>query len=268
MNYQNSYIVSCQFLGFRFHGWQKQPDVKTIHFIIDKTLKFVLKKSRFKTIGVGRTDAKVSSLNYYFQLFVDKPIDKNIFINSFNLNSPSDLRVSSIKIIKDVKFNLIQHPKVKEYHYYFSNNGKNHPYAAPFMTGFNNLDIDLMKKGAKLFEGKHYFHKYCSNPTEKTIFKREIEFSKIKVNSYLSADFFPKISYAFIVRGKGFLRYQIRLMMAVLIELGKYNISLNDIVNSLVEDNDREPFYVIVPGSGLHLFSVEYLEADNLFEIF
>ena len=28
------YLVHIQFLGFRFHGWAKQPEVKTVHHMI------------------------------------------------------------------------------------------------------------------------------------------------------------------------------------------------------------------------------------------
>ena len=34
------YLVKFQFLGYRFHGWQKQPKTKTLHLMIDRTLKY------------------------------------------------------------------------------------------------------------------------------------------------------------------------------------------------------------------------------------
>ena len=69
MKYSFSYLVEIQFLGFRFSGWQKQVDVKTMHDIVDKSLHFVFKREDYKTIGVGRTDAKVSASTYYINLF-------------------------------------------------------------------------------------------------------------------------------------------------------------------------------------------------------
>jgi len=258
MSYLHSYLVEVQFLGFRFHGWQKQPKVKTVHFVIDKTLKFVCKDIRFKTIGAGRTDAKVSSTNYAFQLFIDEELNEEDFLRSFNKNSPSDVRAQSIRVLKDAKFNIIHHPKEKEYHYYFSNEGKNHPYASPFMVGFENLDLDLMKKGATLFEGHHYFHKYCSKPSEKTTFYREITYCKIEVNNLLKANFFPTNSFVLKVKGQGFLRYQIRLIMGMLLLLGKGEVTLEEIKESLLENNDKLPVSLIAPASGLHLFDVRF----------
>lgn len=259
MSYKYTYLVRIQYLGFRLHGWQKQPNIKTVHFILDKTLKFVFKGVRFKTIGVGRTDAKVSSTNYPFQLFIDEPVDYDRFLKSFNKNSPADINTLSIEEILDDSFNIIQQPKQKEYHYYFSNQGKNHPYAAPFLIGFKGLDVRLMKEGAKLFEGTHHFGAYCTKPSKDTVFVRTIDSCIIKENIFLTANFFPKESFVLIVKGKGFLRYQIRLMMGALIELGKHHISLKDIKDSLIENEKGiKPLATIAPGSGLHLFDVEF----------
>ena len=121
-----------------------------------------------------------------------------------------------------------------------------------------NLDIELMRKGAALFQGQHYFHKYCTKPSEKTIFKRTIASCELVENHLLKANFFPKHSYILIVEGKGFLRYQIRLMMAALFELGKGACSLSDIENSLKEDNDRHYLRNIAPASGLQLYDIDF----------
>ncbi|MDX1470844.1 MAG: tRNA pseudouridine(38-40) synthase TruA, partial [Flavobacteriaceae bacterium] len=55
------YLIKLQYLGYRFHGWQKQPKLKTVHLMIDKTLKYIFEEKVFKTLGAGRTDAMVSA---------------------------------------------------------------------------------------------------------------------------------------------------------------------------------------------------------------
>jgi len=256
MNYKYSYIVKFQYLGFRLHGWQKQPNLKTVHAVLDKTLKFVCNGIRFKTIGVGRTDAKVSATDYVFQLFIDEIIQDD-FIELFNLNSPADVRVLSIDEMNDNSFNLIQNPKIKEYRYYFSSGQKNHPYCAPFLFGYlEQLDIELMKKGAKLFEGTHNFKNYCTKPSEKTKVVRKVDFCAIQYNNDISASFFPEESFVLVVRGEGFLRNQIRLMMGALAELGKGNYTLDFIKESLYPESEKTFMKTIAPASGLHLASV------------
>jgi tRNA pseudouridine38-40 synthase len=59
------------------------------------------------------------------------------------------------------------------------------------------------------------------------------------------------------VKGKGFLRYQIRLIMATLFEVGKGNLDLAFIVASLKEDNDRKFLRNIAPSSGLQLYDIK-----------
>ena len=258
MKYPFSYLVKLQFLGFRFHGWQKQVEVKTIHDIVDKTLHFVFQKEEYKTIGVGRTDAKVSSNTYYINLLTRFEFQKETFLKDFNSNAPADLKAISFRELPE-DFNLISAEKVKEYHYYFSFGEKNHPFAAPFMSGLQeDLNIDLMKLGAKLFEGEHYFHKYCTKPSAQTIFKRRIDSCEIVENDLMTASFFPETSYVLKVKGKGFLRYQIRLMMAALFEVGKEQLPLQYIEASLKEDNDRQSLRNVAPGSGLQLFDVDF----------
>lgn len=258
MKYVKSYLISLEFLGFRFSGWQKQTNAKTLHDMVDKSLSFVIQTADYKTIGVGRTDAKVSATGYVFQLFVTEALSEKEFLPALNDNFPPDFRAKSFVEVA-LTFTIINAPKVKEYHYYFSFGTENHPFAAPFMVNLAiNLDITQMQKGAKLFEGTHYFHKYCTKPSEKTIFKRTIECCEIVENTLLTASFFPKQSYVLRVKGKGFLRYQIRLMMAALVELGKGNLSLSALENSLKEGNDRQYLRTIAPGSGLQLYKVDF----------
>ena len=259
MKYTSSYLVYIQFLGFRFHGWQKQQNAKTVHEMIDKTLPFVFNHQDFKTLGIGRTDSKVSAYKYIFQLFLNEKLEESSFLEKINSNFPSDIKALSVKKTR-TSFNIIQEPKIKEYRYYFSFGEKNHPFAAPFMVGFDEmLDVNLMCEGAKLFEGEHYFHKYCTKPSEHTTFKRRIDFCKIVENTTYTANFFPKKNYVLKVKGAGFLRYQIRLMMGALLQLGRGEVTLENIKTSLLEDNDRRPLKIIAPSSGLQLYDIEFI---------
>ncbi len=249
---QYFYLVHIQYLGFRFHGWAKQPDVKTIHQFIDKTLPFVLGHRDFKTLGSSRTDAMVSANQAVFELFLKKPLEKDLFFHELNRNLPTDIRAMKVEET-DRNFNIIQSPKTKEYIYLFACGEKCHPFTAPILSSFmEKLDIDTMKKGANLFEGQHNFTKYCTKPSTKTVFEREITLSKIEENTLFQANFFPEKSYAYHVHGKGFMRNQIRLMMGQLLRLGRGEINLDDIRTSLSEPDDM-PLDYIAPPSGLIL---------------
>ncbi|WP_317169666.1 tRNA pseudouridine synthase A [Saonia flava] len=246
-------------MGFRYSGWQKQPGQKTIESMLVKTLKFVLPNTKFKVLGAGRTDSKVSALDAKFELFIEEKTinDFKKFLDEFNKNLPPDIKALDI-IEVDARFNIIQSSKSKEYVYLFAHGQKNHPFCAPFLANIiEELDIELMKKGAKLFIGNHNFRAYTARPQENTTFDRIVTNCEITENTLLKANFFPEKSYALYVEGEGFIRYQVRMIMGALILLGKGELTLEAIKESLQEGYNDQISYV-APGSGLLLNKLEF----------
>ncbi|MEP1779781.1 tRNA pseudouridine(38-40) synthase TruA [Reichenbachiella sp.] len=257
MQKNHFYLIEVQYLGFRYHGWQRQPGVKTVQEMIERTLKYILKEKPFKILGASRTDAMVSATQAAFELFLQEPEDLDQLMNAFNENLPADIRATAIEEV-DAQFNVIQHAKEKEYLYLFSYGEKNHPFAAPYITYIQSkLDIDLMKEGAGLFSGQHNFKEYCYKPNEGTQFDREILLSEIVENNIWTANFFPDQSYVYRVKGMGFMRNQIRLMIGRLFRLGRHEITLDDIRESLDKPSES-PEYFIAPASGLMLHQMKF----------
>lgn len=252
------YVITIQYLGYRFHGWQKQPKLKTLHLMIDRTLKYILEDKPFKSLTAGRTDAMVSANETAFELFLFHKIeDETAFLKWFNYNLPQDIRALDIKEV-DAQFNIIQHAKIKEYVYLFAHGQKCHPFCASILTTIlDPLDIALMKKGASLFVGTHNFKGYCYKATNQGLYEREIISCVLEDNTLYTANFFPKETYAFRVKGQGFGRNQIRLMMGALIQLGKGELQLTDIEESLKPESTRVINY-IAPASGLILNNLEF----------
>ncbi|MCG8615265.1 MAG: tRNA pseudouridine(38-40) synthase TruA, partial [Desulfobacterales bacterium] len=248
----NYYLVHIQYLGFRFHGWQRQPGVKTVESMVVKTLAFILGHEDFKILGAGRTDAMVSAGDAAFELFMKQEIDPEALLADLNHNLPPDIRALSVNAVGPA-FNIIQAPKTKTYQYLFSFGEKPHPFCAPFMANFReDLDISLMTEGAERFTGAHDFVRYCTRPGEQTTTRRDIRESRIEPNTRITASFFPSRTWVYRVTAKGFMRHQVRLMMGQLIALGQGRISLADLEASL-SGKIREPLDTIAPASGLML---------------
>ena len=256
------YLVRLSYLGFRFNGWQKQPGFKTVESMLTKTLQFILGPQEFKILGAGRTDARVSSLAGAFELFLmDNPLeDIAAFQSLFNQNLPADIKILEVAQVNE-KFNIIHSVKEKTYCYLFSFGEKNHPFCASIMANYpEELDIELMKKGALLFQGTHDFKNFTvKNDKKNSQTLRTIDCCEIKKNVDFSASFFPKTSYVLEVRGKGFLRYQIRLIMGALVHLGSGKISILDLEKLLNNELDGFIPYV-ASGSGLHLKDILFTE--------
>jgi len=251
------YLLKIQYLGFRYHGWQKQPDVLTVERMMERTFSYVLDRKNFKLLAAGRTDAKVSANVAYVELFLnDEPLPENGFLEVLNANLPQDIRCMDIKQV-DKKFNVMDAPIGKEYIYMFSYGKKNHPFAAPYIINIaGNIDIALMQSAAKLFEGTHDFRNYAYKPNPETKTIGTITLAEIVTNDLYTASFFPDESFIFRVSGKGFKRHQIRLMMGSLFDLGQGNTDLNFFKSTLQEGNYLK-LTRIAQASGLILQDVQ-----------
>ena len=258
MKSNHYYLLHIQYLGFRFHGWAKQPQVKTVHHMVDRTLHYVFDHDNYKTLGGSRTDAMVSADHFVLELFLNDPIvDEQAFLKLFNFNLPSDIRALAIEET-NADFNIIQNPKSKTYLYLFAFGEKAHPFSAPFITTLQEpLDVALMEKGAKIFEGAHEYRAYCKKPSDRTNTQRTIDLCEIVPNTFYTASFFPSSSFALKVSGKGFMRNQIRIMMGQLIRLGRGEILLNELESSLLPSFSEHLSY-IAPASGLMLSKVSF----------
>jgi tRNA pseudouridine38-40 synthase len=241
-------------LGFRYSGWQQQPGQRTIEGMLYKTLQFIMPERKCKVLGAGRTDAKVSALQMAFELFVeDLPLESlERFKTLMNRNLPPDIKLLQVVPITK-NFNVIQDSTLKEYVYLFSYGEKNHPFCAPMLANIlDDLDIDAMASAAEHFEGTHDFSCYTARLKKNTQVVRTIDRCVLVENTLLSASFFPEKSFALYVAGKGFMRYQIRMIMGALIQLGRNEMTLEEIKYSLVSGTTVVLPYV-APGSGLIL---------------
>ncbi|MGM0479191.1 MAG: tRNA pseudouridine synthase A [Bacteroidota bacterium] len=254
------YILEIQYLGFRYHGWQRQPNVLTVEKMIRKTLNFVLPKHQTKVLASGRTDAKVSAEQTYIELFTVLPIENlNHFFHSFNKNLPADIRLLGIQET-NATFNIIQSPKIKEYHYYFAHGEKFHPFAAAFMCHHHHdLDIELMQSLAPLFTGTRDFYSYTFRPNPETKTVATIDHAELVKNTDFTASFFPDRSYVLKVIGRGFKRNQIRLMMGALFDVGSGEMSV-DAFKATLNGSNRIKLSHIAPPSGLLLHKVQFLD--------
>lgn len=251
------YLIQLQYLGFRYHGWQKQPNVLTVQHMMQRTCQYVLQHSDFKLLAAGRTDAKVSVNETVIELFVDnEPLNLTDFLLILNQNLPPDIRALSIKET-DKTFNIIQHPKEKEYVYLFSHGERNHPFSAPFMLNITEkIDIDLMKKAAQSMEGTHDFVNFTFKPKPETKTVTTLSCCEIVPNELYTANFFPAESFLLRSIGSGFKRNQIRLMMGALIDLGKGDMSYA-YFQKVLEAKEQIKLTHIAQASGLILHRMQ-----------
>ena len=161
---------------------------------------------------------------------------------------PKDIRIQSIEKVPD-SFHARFSVQSKRYDFICTTNAKD-PFAYRYkQLVWQNLDIDLMKMASKYLLGTHDFTSFCSSrveadkPKVKTITKIEIRVEGQDIRT--------------IFEGTGFLRYQVRMMMGTLIEVGKHKLEPVD-VKKILEAKNKEACRYNAQPQGLYLMKVNY----------
>lgn len=227
-------------------GFQIQNALPTIELEITKAF-YQLCKEEVKIYPSGRTDRYVHAVGQVFHVDLSFDIPEYGLKNGLNSFLPKDIYIKDCCIV-DSNFHARFSAIKKEYRYYINIKEYN-PLTLRYMPYIPNLDVEAMKKGTEYLIGKHDFKGFASasidprKPTIKTIEKIQVIESE---NS---------LEFRFI--GDGFLKYQIRRMMGMLVEIGKHTFSPEKIVEILESKNPCDSKYIL-DGCGLYLYKVYY----------
>ena len=139
--------------------------------------------------------------------------------------------------------------KSKEYRYLVNLGGYNVLEKDYVLQLNKEVDVDKMIAASKLFLGKHDFRNFCASEEEKVKdYIRVIESIEITKEN-------EKIQFVF--KGNGFLRYMVRMLVAILLEIGKGRKDESFIKERLDCENLNRSNYK-VDSCGLYLVKVNY----------
>lgn len=238
------YLMTFSYDGNNYYGYQKQNDKITIQETIEKEISKILNK-KTSISASGRTDSSVHAINQKAH-FDGDIIDINKFKHSLNSLLPNDIYIKSIEQVSNdfhARFNV----KKKEYEYKI-NIGEYNVFDRNHIYQYNNkLDINLMKEVLTHIKGTHNFRSFTKNDIEKD-FVRTIYEANIELKN--------NIIYINLI-GSGFLRYMVRNIVGLLIEVGSSKKSITEVPN-IINAKDRKEAGITAPPQGLYLKNVEY----------
>ena len=244
------YLITFSYDGSKFKGYQKQPRLKTVQSEIEHALKTMNNGVSVSIHASGRTDALVHALNQkaHFDLDMDITCDK--LRNGLNSLISDYIFIKSVEEVKDdfhARFNV----KAKEY-IYKVNMGEYDPIEKDYVFQYNKrLDLVEMERALKYLEGTHDFKSFSKADEEKEDFVRTI----VQTNLIRDTRNVNKFIISFL--GTGFLRYQVRNMVGVLIEIGEGKRKSEDIMD-ILEAKDRRKAGITANPEGLYLRDVYY----------
>ncbi len=244
----NKYKITIEYNGTNFVGWQKQTNGISIQFCIEDAL-FKLTGEKVTIFGAGRTDAGVHARGQVAHFEITKLVSLDSIRDGLNQH----LKKNPISILKSEKvgndFNARFSAKIRSYQYKIINRRSPLTIEKNLALGvFKKLNINEMKKAAKLFIGKYDFNAFRSINCQSS--------SSIKtVNSCVVSQINEEITIN--VSARSFLHSQVRIMVGTLIEIGKGKIGHNELAE-IIASKDRARAGPTVPAHGLYLINVEY----------
>ena len=243
------YQLLIEYAGTNYRGWQVQKKGKTIQGLIQKKVSLLLKE-KIILFGSGRTDTGVHALGQSAHFECKNRINqKSRLLKSLNYF----LNKQDISILQIVKKNNNFHArfsaKMRIYKYIIINR-----LGVPVLERnrgwhvIKELDVKLIKKGAKKLIGTKDFSTYRASTCRAKSPIKTIELIKVKSLK-------NKIEIEF--RSKSFLQQQVRSMVGCLKYLGEKRWSLKKF-DSVMRSKKRILCAPPAPPEGLYLMRVIY----------
>lgn len=236
------YLIKFSYDGTKFHGFQRQNDVKNVQGTLENVLSKVL-GANILIKGSGRTDAGVHAIMQCAHFDYEGKIN-NSDIDKINILLNNEIVVNKICNVKN-DFHARHDVKEKVYVYKINNGKYKKEYEGYYYQIKYDLDMKKMKKACKLLVGTYDYHNFVSGYRDdytSTIYK-------IKIKKYGDI-----LTFKFV--GIGFYRYMVRHLVGALLDVGKGKVDIHVIENML--DKDINKTLSVVPAEGLYLEKIKY----------
>nr|WP_252263344.1 tRNA pseudouridine(38-40) synthase TruA [Lactiplantibacillus plantarum] len=254
------YKVVLAYDGTNFAGFQRQPHQRTVEQVVTKAVNKMAKDPVEPIViyGAGRTDAGVHAFGQTLHFDLPYEINPEGVRRGLNSMLPMDTIVKAVSIVPN------------DFHARYDTVGKRYWYRAyqdefvdPFKRHYTGhfkfaADIDRIQQAIGDLEGRHDFSTFVASGSQAHDHVREIYSAK----AWALPDE-REIQFEFC--GSGFLYNQVRIMVAVLMEIGQGRRAV-DCIPALLAAKDREQARGTAPAAGLYMKKVYYeqneLQAD------
>lgn len=241
------YKVTVSYDGYDYYGWQKQENLKSVQAEIEKYLSKICNKE-IEIVASGRTDRYVHALGQVFHFDTDLKMPESKWIYALNNFLPKDIRILKFEVVSE-DFHARFSAKSKTYRYIYTKDILN-PFQYKYKTVIKeNPDLELMKIASIYLIGTHDFTSFCSN---------KINPLKSRIKTIYSIQIYEKDEDIILeFNGNGFLRYMVRMLSQVLLEVGKKTLTPLD-VKEMLEKKDKDICRYKAEGYGLYLVEIQY----------
>lgn len=241
------YLITFSYDGTNFHGLEYQPDYRSVEEEMEKALTYINNHQKTKIVASGRTDKGVHARRQTAHVDILVDITEYKLKRAMNSLLPNDIHVIDTKVVDD-DFHARYMVKEKTYQYIL-NQGEYNPLERNYVYQFGKkLDILAMQEAITSFIGIYDFKSFTPNKDKRESYVREIYEASIKEQG-------EKIIFTF--RGNGFIKYQIRNMVGLLLQIGLHKKEIN-CIPEILKNKNRSCNYRTAHPEGLYLVDVVY----------
>lgn len=258
---EKNILLTISYDGTDFHGWQRQPNVKTVQGHLEKVLSRLFREDIVLN-GTSRTDAGVHALGQRasFKADISIPTDRiaRVVNNALAGCEKGSFSLSPVRILKAEE-------KAADFHARFDSVGKKYIYKIKnvkdidiFQRNYvyhvaDKLNTEEMRKAANVIAGTHDFKSFeASGGTERETTVRSVySFDIVEEGNDIELH----------ISGDGFLYNMVRIIAGTLTEVGLGKLSSDDIIG-IIEARDRSRAGHTAPPYGLYLTEVYYSRSD------
>lgn len=243
-----NFKIIVQFDGSRYKGWQK---FKENDLSIQAKIETVLSKmteEEIQVIGCGRTDAGTHAENYVANFHTNSNRSVKLILNYLYEFLPEDIVVKSVEEVHE-RFHAQHNSKSKTYVYSITKGRLRNVFNRKYsFHSLEKLDLIQMRKAAEYLVGTHDFQSFTnlkegSKSTIRTINSLEIIENGMVIE--------------IVINCNDFLLHMPRLIVGILLEVGKGKIKATDVQKILNDKKFTEAVPIAQP-KGLCLRDVQY----------
>lgn len=204
-------LLTLQYLGTRYGGWQRQTNASSIQQVVEEALARIF-GNEIRVHGAGRTDAGVHAIAQRAHADVPFEIPARGLVLGLNQLLPHDIRVTAAEHVAD-DFHARFSAKSKTYQYRIWNAEVADVFAQETHAHVaKELDVEKMAYAGQAVIGAHDFAAFTvADPevqsTVRTVHSVDLVRDGAAIHITITAD--------------GFLRYMVRRIAGSLIEVGR-----------------------------------------------
>ncbi|MCQ2480667.1 MAG: tRNA pseudouridine(38-40) synthase TruA [Clostridia bacterium] len=240
-------LITIQFDGTAYHGWQVQENAVTVQ----QTLQDALEKicgSRDNIVGCSRTDSGVHANMYCCNMRTEAKTECSKIVSALNALLPDDIAALDCKKV-DYDFHSRYDCKSKEYVYQIWNSANKNPFLQKYALQYKYpLDEKMLDAQAKQYIGTYDYKAFCSagSSVESTV--RTVKNACVERNGDL---------VTFRVEADGFLYNMVRIMVGTLLDISSGKIE-KDTIPEIIASCDRNRAGITAKPHGLFLNKINY----------